>query len=98
VERDGAAGRSATPGGMPWSGDAPDPDGVTPGATPGDNPRTAGDDGLEAGGTGEPRVDAALKLLDRLPELPVREHAELYEQVREQLSDVLGELDTGPRD
>src|SRR5215472_10673654 len=45
--------------------------------------------------TGEPRVDAALKLLDRLPTLPVSEHAELYEQVHGQLSDVLGELDSG---
>ncbi len=46
--------------------------------------------------TGEPRVDAALKLLDRLPGLGVSEHAELFEQVHAQLSDVLGELDSGP--
>jgi hypothetical protein len=46
--------------------------------------------------TGEPRVDAALKLLDRLPGLPVSEHPELFEQVHAQLSDVLGELDSGP--
>jgi hypothetical protein len=46
--------------------------------------------------TGEPRVDAALKLLDRLPGLPVSEHSELFEQVHAQLSDVLGELDSGP--
>jgi hypothetical protein len=46
--------------------------------------------------TGEPRVDAALKLLDRLPGLPVSEHSELFEQVHAQLSDVLGELDPGP--
>jgi hypothetical protein len=45
--------------------------------------------------TGEPRVDAALRLLDRLPNLPVSEHAELYEHVHGQLSDVLGELDSG---
>jgi hypothetical protein len=45
--------------------------------------------------TREPRVDAALKLLDRLPNLPVSGHAELYEQVHGQLSDVLGELDSG---
>jgi len=45
--------------------------------------------------TGEPRVDAALKLLDRLPGLPVSDHAELFEQVHAQLSDVLGELDPG---
>lgn len=46
--------------------------------------------------TGEPSVDAALRLLDRLPDLPVSEHAEIYEQVHGQLSDVLGELDSGP--
>jgi hypothetical protein len=47
-------------------------------------------------GTGEPRVDAALKLLDRLPGLPVSEHPELFEQVHAQLTEVLGELDSGP--
>jgi hypothetical protein len=46
--------------------------------------------------TGEPRVDAALRLLDRLPGLPVSEHPELFEQVHAQLTDVLGELDSGP--
>jgi hypothetical protein len=45
--------------------------------------------------TGEPRVDAALKLLERLPGLPVSDHAELFEQVHAQLSEVLGELDSG---
>ena len=45
--------------------------------------------------TGEPRVDAALKLLERLPGLPVSDHAELFEQVHAQLSEVLGELDAG---
>ncbi len=46
--------------------------------------------------TGELRVDAALKLLDRLPGLPVSEHPDLFEQVHAQLSEVLGELDSGP--
>jgi hypothetical protein len=45
--------------------------------------------------TGEPRVDAALKLLERLPGLPVAAHAELLEQVHAQLSEVLSELDSG---
>jgi hypothetical protein len=45
--------------------------------------------------TGEPRVDAALQLLDRLPGLPVSEHPELFEQVHAQLTEVLGELDSG---
>jgi hypothetical protein len=51
--------------------------------------------------TGEPRVDAALRLLDRLPGLPVSDHPELFEQVHAQLTDVLGELDSssaGPAD
>jgi hypothetical protein len=50
-------------------------------------------------GTGEPRVDAALRLLDRLPGLPVSEHPELFEQVHAQLTEVLGELDSaqGPQ-
>jgi hypothetical protein len=54
--------------------------------------------GAEAAGrpaTGEPRVDAALRLLDRLPGLPVSDHPELFEQVHAQLTDVLGELDPG---
>jgi hypothetical protein len=46
-------------------------------------------------GTGEPRVDAALRLLDRLPGLPVSDHPQLFEQVHAQLTDVLGELDSG---
>ena len=50
-----------------------------------------------AAATGEPRVDAALRLLERLPGLPVSDHPELFEQVHAQLSEVLGELDSGPR-
>ncbi len=46
--------------------------------------------------TGEPRVDAALRLLERLPGLPVSDHPELFEQVHAQLSEVLGELEAGP--
>ena len=44
--------------------------------------------------TGEPRVDAALALLGRLPGLPVSDHPELFEQVHAQLTEVLGELDS----
>jgi hypothetical protein len=43
--------------------------------------------------TGEPRVDAALMLLDRLAELPVTEHAAVFEQVHAELTAVLGQLD-----
>jgi hypothetical protein len=63
---------------------------VAAGQGPGAGPGTAE---LSAG---EPRVDAALKLLDRLPGLPVSEHPELFEQVHAQLTEVLGELDSGP--
>ena len=65
----------------------PAPAAATAEAGPGPGPST---------GTGEPRVDAALRLLDRLPGLPVSEHPELFEQVHAQLTDVLGELDSGP--
>jgi hypothetical protein len=44
-------------------------------------------------GTGDPRVDAALKLLDRVPELPVGEHAAVFERVHAELTEVLGDLD-----
>jgi hypothetical protein len=43
--------------------------------------------------TGEPRVDAAMTLLDRLTELPVTEHAAVFEQVHAELTAVLGQLD-----
>jgi hypothetical protein len=66
-----------------------------PGGATGPEPEVAPQPGTRPA-TGEPRVDAALKLLDRLPGLPVSEHPELFEQVHAQLSDVLGELDSGP--
>jgi hypothetical protein len=59
----------------------------------------AGDDqaiapaGATPPGTGDPRVDAALGLLDRLPELPVGEHAPVFERVHAELTEVLGDLD-----
>jgi hypothetical protein len=55
----------------------------------------AADDPRGQAGTGEPRVDAALRLLERLPGLSVSEHARLFEQVHAQLTEVLGELDPG---
>ncbi len=48
--------------------------------------------------TGEPRVDVALELLESLPEVPLGEHPEVFEQVHARLSEVLDELDTGPGD
>lgn len=44
--------------------------------------------------TGDGRVDAALRLLERLPALPVSAHPELFEQVHAQLSEVLSELES----
>jgi len=49
--------------------------------------------GASPSGTGDPRVDAALRLLDRLPELPVGEHAPVFERVHAELTEVLGDLD-----
>jgi hypothetical protein len=46
-----------------------------------------------ASDTGEQRVDDALQLLDQLAELPVTEHAAVFERVHARLTDVLGELD-----
>lgn len=75
-------------------------------ASPADEPGSGEDrtvrgsaEASTAPGTGEPRVDAALRLLDRLPGLPVSEHPELFEQVHAQLTEVLGELDSaqGPQ-
>ncbi len=43
--------------------------------------------------TGEPRVDAALTQLDRLADLPVTEHAVVFERVHAELTGVLGQLD-----
>jgi hypothetical protein len=88
---DGATQAGYAPG--PVEPDVPADD-----ASPGDH-TTAGAArsaaAAEPAATGDPRVDAALKLLDRLPGLPVGEHPELFEQVHAHLSDVLGELDPG---
>jgi len=98
----GEAGLSA------WAGDtvpekSPVPDPFTPeddvhghdsAGAPGSQAAAAGSQAA-APTTREPRVDAALKLLDRLPSLPVVDHPELFEQVHAELSEVLGELDFG---
>jgi hypothetical protein len=46
--------------------------------------------------TGEPRVDATMRLLDDLTELPVTEHPAVFEQVHARLTEVLDELGSGP--
>ena len=45
--------------------------------------------------TGEPRVDAALRQLGDLGELPVSEHPPVFERIHGQLVEVLGELHSG---
>jgi hypothetical protein len=55
-------------------------------------PRPAGD-AESYTETGEPRVDAALRHLDELEDLPVSEHPAVFEQVHASLREVLGELD-----
>lgn len=45
--------------------------------------------------TGEPRVDAALRSLASLGDLPAAEHPQLFERVHGQLVEVLGELHGG---
>lgn len=54
--------------------------------------RPAGDAELYQA-TGEPRVDAALRNLDKLADLPVSEHPAVFERVHASLREVLGELD-----
>jgi hypothetical protein len=46
--------------------------------------------------TGEARVDAAMRLLDDLTEMPVTEHPAVFEQVHTRLTGVLDELGSGP--
>ena len=72
----------ARPGGTGPAGDDPVADDKAPGAA-----------AASAPGTGDARVDAALRMLDRLPELPVGEHAPVFERVHAELTEILGDLD-----
>jgi hypothetical protein len=66
-------------------------------------PETADDDpspeysGTQAssGGTGDDRVDAALRRLDSIDELPIGEHVEQYDAVHRTLQDALAAIDEG---
>ena len=49
-------------------------------------------------GTGDARVDDALRELDDLAGLEVSEHPAVFERVHGQLVEVLSELRTGPDD
>jgi hypothetical protein len=108
MEHEAEPGRNdAKPG---WTGGEPGWTGGEPGWTGGEPGRNDAvgpielDDGVRSDAvadtpaeqkTGEPRVDAALKLLERLPGLPVSGHPELFEQVHARLSEVLDELESG---
>jgi hypothetical protein len=48
-----------------------------------------------AGGTGDDRVDAALRRLDAIEELPVSEHVAQYDAVHRTLQDALATIDEG---
>jgi hypothetical protein len=75
-----------------WSGAEP---GAAGGGHEGDPGAAAGQPDGERPATGEPRVDAALAMLDELDELPVAEHARVFDEVHRRLEDVLGELGSG---
>ena len=59
-------------------------------------PAGGGAPAREAAGTGDPRVDEAVRRFDELPVLPVGEHPAVFEYVHERLIEVLGDLDVGP--
>jgi len=63
------------------------------GDEPAKGDQAPGTAGASAPGTGDSRVDAALRLLDRLPELPVGEHAPVFERVHAELTEILGDTD-----
>jgi hypothetical protein len=46
------------------------------------------------GTTGDPQVDAALRKLDGLAELPLNEHPAVFEQIHGALTGALGTLDS----
>jgi hypothetical protein len=99
---EGTAADSTAPEGTAAEGTAPE-DAVAEGTRPAETSAGqtgAGETNGQAGApeaprpdTGEPRVDAALTLLDRLGELPVTDHAAVFEQVHAELTAVLGQLD-----
>lgn len=51
---------------------------------------------VRAQATGEPRVDEVIRRLDGLADLPLEDHVEIFEQVHDQLREVLGELGETP--
>jgi hypothetical protein len=77
----------ARPGGVGPAGDEPAADDQAA------DDQSLADAEASPPGTGDLRVDAALRPLDRLPELPVGEHAAVFERVHADLTEVLGDLD-----
>ena len=67
-------------------------DASAPGGT--GEPDNGGDAGL-VGESGEPRVDAAVRALRDLDQVPLPEHPAIFEAVHGQLVEVLGELHPG---
>jgi hypothetical protein len=57
-----------------------------------DGPTTSG------GGFGDPRVDDAVARLEELPERPVGEHAEVFDDIHQQLRGALEEAAVEPAD
>jgi hypothetical protein len=66
-----------------------------PGASPAAGSDLPGKTAALRAPTADPRVDAALALLDELDVLPVTGHRAVFEDVHRRLSDVLGELNAG---
>ncbi|HEY1621040.1 MAG TPA: hypothetical protein VGG25_25675 [Streptosporangiaceae bacterium] len=81
----------AVPGGAVPTGAVPG--GVMAGQAEGGQVRPAA---VRAPETGEARVDATMRLLDDLTEMPVTEHPAVFEQVHARLTEVLDELGSGP--
>ena len=68
--------------------EAPGP--AAPGSTPGTDASTA-----DIAATGDDRVDQALRRLGELADLPLPEHAAVFEHIHAELTGALGTLDPG---
>jgi hypothetical protein len=84
---------SLAPGEEPADGASPADLEVEDGAT--DFEPQDGGVRVSSGGTGDDRVDAALRRLDSIDELPIGEHVEQYDAVHRTLQDALAAIDEG---
>jgi hypothetical protein len=76
---------------------AADPSDTSPGV-PSPAPPAVADPQVETapgGGTGDDRVDAALRRLDAVEDLPVSEHVAQYDALHRTLQDALAAIDEG---